>query len=177
MSTAEAALLARAQRAYERGRALAGLRSATLVLPMAALSWVACRHPAATAFGALALAALLAHAVWRGQQAARGAWLGLAAGQAPLLLPILAELGGHACDASVCLFFPTACLLGGLAGGVALGIVAPRAGLGRHGVATAGLVAWLTGGLGCLVAGSLGVAVLVAALLAGLGPTLALRRA
>jgi hypothetical protein len=173
----EADLLVRARRAYEGGLALRGIRTASVVAPMALASWFVCRHPAVTLLASTALVALVAFAVWRGQQHARGARLGLLAGVVPLLLPILAGVGGHVCDDSLCLFFPSACLAGGLIGGVALGFLAGGAGLGPLGVTTATVVAWLTGCLGCLVAGTLGVAILVAGLGFGLAPVLTLRRA
>jgi hypothetical protein len=177
MSAAEAALVERARRAYERGRALCGLETATLVAPMALVSWLACRHPAVTLLASVALFAVVAVAVWRGQERARGARLGLLAGVAPLLLPVVAVLTGHVCDASTCLFFPGACLAGGLVGGAALGFLASGAGLRHTALATAAVVAALAGSLGCLVAGAAGVVVLVAGLALGLAPVLTLRRA
>jgi len=171
------ALLARACGAYERGRVLLGLRTSGFVVPMALVSWAACDQPAASLAGAVALATLVTLAVWRGQQLARGARLGLAAGAIPLLVPVLAACAGHLCSASLCLLFPTACLAGGVAGGACLGLFAGRAGLGPQGLACAGLAAWLAGSLGCLVAGALGIGVLLAGLAAGLAPVLTLRRA
>jgi hypothetical protein len=177
MSVAEAVLLARARRAYERGRGLHGLETATVVVPMALVSWFACGKPALTLLESAVLVALVTLAIWHGQELARGARLGLAAGLIPLLLPIVVGWSGHVCDASVCLLFPTACLAGGFVGGIVLGFLATRAGLPPLGLASAGLVAWLTGSLGCLVAGSLGLAILVAGLAFGLAPVLTLRRA
>jgi hypothetical protein len=177
MTDAEAALLARARRAYERGRALLGLRIATVVVPMAVVSWTACGNGAATLLGSVALTALVVAAVWHGRDAGRGARIGLAAGVLPLLLPVLVAFTGHLCDTSVCMLFPAACLGGGVAGGVVLGLLATRAGLGPSGLASAGLAAWLCGSLGCLVAGSVGITVLLAGLAFGLAPVLSLRRA
>ncbi len=173
----ESVLLARAQRAYERGRVVHGLRTGGAVVPMAALSWIACDNPTATALGGIALLALVTAAVWRGQEPARGARLGLVAGTPSLLVPVLVGATGHLCGASVCLFYPAACLGGGVLGGLALGLLARRTGLGPMGLTIAGTVAWLTGSLGCIVAGSTGIAVLVVGLAFGLAPTLTLRRA
>jgi hypothetical protein len=103
--------------------------------------------------------------------------MGLLTGGVPLSLPIAAGLAGHACDASVCLFFPAACLAGGLIGGASLGYLASGARLRPVGLATACLVALLTGSLGCVVAGAVGAAVLVAGLGFGLAPVLIVRRA
>jgi hypothetical protein len=177
MTDAEAVLVARARRAYERGRALLGLRLAAVVVPLAALSWIACGNAAATLLGSVALTALVAASGWHGRDVGRGARIGLAAGAVPLLLPILVHFTGHLCDRSVCMLFPAACLVGGVAGGVAVGLLATRAGLGASGLASAGLAAWLCGSLGCLVAGSVGITVLVLGLALGLAPVLSVRRA
>lgn len=177
MGVADTALFARARRSYERGRALLGLETASLVAPMALASWLACRHPAVTLVASAVLAVLVTVAVWRGQEPARGARVGLLTGVVPLSLPIVAGLAGHACHASVCLFFPTACLAGGLIGGASLGYLASGARLRPTGLTTACLVALLTGSLGCVVAGAVGAAVLVVGLGFGLAPALVLRRA
>jgi len=177
MSETKAPVEARARSLYERGRVLHGLRTASAVLPMAAVSWIACGNPAATLIGGIALAALVTASVWRGQEAGRGARLGLLAGIPSLLVPVLVAATGHVCGASVCLLFPTACLAGGVVGGGLLGLLATRAGLGPLGLVTAGLTAWLTGSLGCIMAGSMGIGVFIVGLAFGLAPTLALRRA
>ena len=172
----EAALADRARRAYERGRVALGMRTALAVAPMAMLSWIACDNPAATAVSALALTVLVTAAVWRGQDLARGARIGLVAGIPSLLAPVAVGATGHLC-ASMCLLFPTACLAGGILGGLVLGWLAVGAGLERSGLATAGATAWLAGTLGCVLMGSVGVAVLLLGLAFGLAPVLVLRRA
>ena len=146
------------------------------VVPMAVLSFLACGRPAATVAGALALVVLVVTAVWRGQDAGRGARLGLLAGVPPLLLPVVVGATGHLCGADVCLLFPFACLAGGLIGGLALGVLGGRAKLGPTGIAIAGVAAGLAGSLGCIVAGAIGVVVLVLGLAGGLAPALALRQ-
>jgi hypothetical protein len=144
---------------------------------MAVLSFLACGRPAATVSGALALVLLVATAVWRGQDAGRGARLGLLAGVPPLLFPVVVGTTGHLCSADVCFLFPYACLAGGLVGGFILGVFGARAKLGLTGIAVAGVTAGLVGSLGCIVAGAIGVVVLVLGLAGGLAPALALRRA
>jgi hypothetical protein len=170
----EARLLERARGAYERGRVLAGLRTASLAVPMAAASLLVCGRPSVTLPAASLLAASVTALVWRGGDAGRGARLGLLAGLPPLLFPIAAAVTGHVCNASYCLYFPSACLAGGLLGGAVV------AWLGRRrrasGLAASG-VAVLAGSLGCLVAGAAGIAVLAAGLAAGAAPTLITRRA
>ena len=161
----------------ERGRVVHGLRTGAAVVPMAALSWIACDNPAATVLGGIALLALVTAAVWCGQEPGRATRLGLMAGTPCLLVPVLVRATGHLCGASVCLFYPAACLGGGVLGGLALGLLARRAGLGPLGLTIAGTVAWLVGSLGCIMAGVTGIAVLVVGLAFGLAPTLTLRRA
>jgi hypothetical protein len=177
MVDVELALRARAQRAYELGRVVHGLQTGSAVVPMVALSWIACDNPAASLLGGVTLLGLVTAAVWRGQEPGRGARLGLVAGTPPLLVPVLVSCTGHLCGASVCLFYPAACLAGGVLGGLALGLLARRARLGPLGLTIAATVAWLVGSLGCIVAGSAGIGVLVAGLAFGLAPTLTLRRA
>jgi hypothetical protein len=177
VSTTPLALAARARRAYEGGRLALGFRTAWAVVPMAILSWIACDEPAATTASALALAGVVTAAVWRGQDLARGARIGLLACVPSLLVPLLVVASGHLCDGSVCLLFPAACLVGGLLSGLGLGWLARRAALGQAGLVTAGLATWLGGTFGCVVMGSIGVAVLVLGLGAGLAPALVLRRA
>ena len=172
----DASLLARARGAYERGRVGLGLLTASSVLPMAVLSFLACGRPAATASGAFALVVLVATAAWRGQDAGRGARLGLLAGVPPLLLPVVVGATGHLCSADVCFLFPFACLAGGLLGGLVLGVLGVRAKLGPTGIVVAGVAAGLAGSLGCIVAGAIGVVVLVLGLAGGLAPALAWRR-
>jgi hypothetical protein len=143
---------------------------------MAVLSWIACDRPLAMVLSALALTAVVTAAVWRGQEAGRGARVGLVAGVPSLLVPVAVGATGHLCE-SMCLLFPTACLVGGVLGGLVLGWLAVGAGLGRHGLVTAGVTAWLAGTLGCMLMGSIGVAVLLLGLAFGLAPMLVLRRA
>ena len=177
MTDPDAILAGRARRAYEGGRVRLGLRGAAAVVPMAVLSLVACGRPTATLAGALALTAVVFSAVWRGQDMARGARLGLAAGLPPLLLPVLVEATGHVCAPQLCILFPAACITGGLIGGVALGLRGRKAGLSVGAFAVAGLVAGLTGSLGCLVAGAAGLLGLLFGLASGVTPVLVVRRA
>ena len=121
MTDADAILLARTRRAYERGRLRHGLRAAAAVIPMAVLSLIACERPALTMAGALALSVVVAAASWRGQGLARGGRLGLLAGLPALLLPVLVGATGHFCGQDFCVLYPAACIVGGVAGGAAHG--------------------------------------------------------
>jgi len=177
MTDVEGALERRARRAYERGRVWLGLRATAPVVPMAALSLLACGRPAATIADAVLLAGLMILFVWRGEAFAQGARLGLWAGLPPLLMPLVVALAGHVCGSSFCPLYPSTCLAGGVAGGVLLGWRSWSAGLDRHALMAGGLVAGLAGTLGCLLAGTGGLIGLGAGLLLGAGPVVALRRA
>ncbi len=174
MALAETALLSQARTAYERGRVVAGLRSAIVVAPMAAASWVVCDRPAATAAGAILLATVVTACVWRGGTWARGARLGLWAGLPPLVLPLSALLAGHVCGASFCAYYPGLCLVGGVLGGALVTWLAPRHAASP---AAAAAVAILAGTLGCLVAGVTGIVVLVGGLILAASPALVAQRA
>lgn len=174
MALAEALLLERTRTAYERGRLFAGLRTSAVVAPMAAASWILCGRPAATALGMLALAVLVTRLVVRGGDLARGARVGLWAGLPPLALPMAAMTVGHACGAAFCAYYPALCLIGGVAGGGLVTWIAPGR---RASPAAAVAVAVLAGTLGCLIAGAVGVLVLILGMAIGAGPVLVQKRA
>ena len=177
MADAEPVFRERARRAYERGRLLLGLRRAALVAPMAARTWVTCARPAATAVDALALASLILYFEWHGRDLGRGSRVGLWAGAPALLVPVLIQLGGHACGRSFCALLPTMCLGGGIVAGVLLVQWGRRRGLSTSGLLAAGTVAGLAGTLGCLAGGTGGIVGLALGLTLGTAPLLAWRRA
>lgn len=77
-----------------------------------------------------------------------------------------------------CYLLPGVCILAGVAGGVALGLLAPRPRMGNGiPLIAASLIAGLAGAVGCLVYGLIGVAGMVLGLLAGAAPLLVVRRA
>jgi hypothetical protein len=176
MASDQAALISRARRAYETGRVAAALPTTALVAPMAALSFFCCGRREATACLATALALLVTALLWRGRDLGRSVRAGLAAGAAPLLLPLLAMPLGHVCPREACLVFPVACVVGGVVAGVVLAASWRRAGTPRRTRAlVAGFaVAALAGSLGCLIAGALGVLGMAAGLALGGAPVLAL---
>jgi len=170
----EAALLARARRAYEWGRVRRALPHVLLVVPMSALSLVACRQYAATSVVSSLLALALLACLWRGQHLGRGARTGLAAGLAPLVMPLAVQATSHICSGGVCLLFPTTCVAGGVICGVAVWLIAARtagAEVARGGFVLAALsVAALTGSLGCLMAGASGVLGMALGMTGGVTP-------
>jgi hypothetical protein len=178
MSTLETALAARACHAYELGRLNSALRRAVLLLPVAGLTLICCPDPARSLVAEFGLVAVVTICLWRGEALQRGVRPGLVAGVVPLSIPLVAQMTGHMCQAGRCLLDPTVCILAGIAGGVALGVFAPRP-RDAHGIplVTASLIAGLTGSVGCWMYGLVGIGGMVVGLVAGAAPVLALRRA
>jgi hypothetical protein len=178
MDDRETGLKERARRAYERGRLAGAARRSVLLLPVLGAASLCCPSPGAIVAGGAGLFAVVTFCLWRGQEFRLGVRPGLVAGFVPLLLPILVQAIGHACAPGRCLLFPAVCGLGGLAGGVALGILAPHPREGR-GIpfVTACLIAALAGSVGCVLYGLFGLGVMGLGLLLGAGPILAARRA
>lgn len=178
MSTPEARLEARARRAYERGRLRsAALRGALPLVPLVALATVGCADQREVLLCGAALLVAVTLLLWRGQEYAAGVGPGVAAGLLPLLLPVATRITGHPCATDSCYLLPVVCALGGLAGGVLLGVMAPAPRAG-HRVAfiVACAVAALTGAIGCLLYGLVGLVVMAAGLAVGATPLLAARR-
>lgn len=164
----------RARRAYELGRVRRALKVALFVPVLTALA-VACCGPKA---GALVCGGLLSVAVvallWRGEAAGRAVLPGVLAGLAPFSLAVCGALGGHPCvEGPWCTFLVGACFVGGLVGGLFVAASSSRGNWRELGVG-AGLAA-LTGALGCVVAGTVGVVGLGAGVLFGALPVFALR--
>jgi hypothetical protein len=178
MITPDAMFERRLLRAYEAGRFA---RAAVGTLPLLALVALASSGCAARGSVYVCGAALVAAVVglrWRGEQFGVGVRPGLVAGLGPLLLPAAGRLGLPLCGVAGCDLMPAVCAIGGLAGGIALGLVAPSPGAGRTTpFVVACLVAALTGAVGCLMYGLVGLAVMAGGLAMGALPILATRRA
>jgi hypothetical protein len=178
MSTPEARLEARARGAYERGRLRAAALRAVPLVPLIALATVGCGEPRDVALCGAALLVVVAGLLWRGEEFGAGVGPGVAGGLVPLLLPVATRLTGHACTVGSCSIVPVICALGGLAGGILLGVAAPAPRAGhRVTFVVACAVAALTGAVGCLLYGLVGLVVMGAGLAAGLTPVFAVRRA
>ncbi|MET0621213.1 MAG: hypothetical protein ABW056_13085 [Thermoanaerobaculia bacterium] len=168
-------LPARARRAYERARWSRALLVAVLIPPAASLAFLRCAQPLESVICSVALAALVAALLYRGQDWGRGARAGLVAGMAPFLFPILIETFG---SPELCEQLPWFCGAGGVAAGLFLGargrtrMVHPKAYW-----AAACAVALMAGAVGCWLAGAAGLAGLALGFAAGAVPTLALRPA
>ena len=178
MSAPELRLETRVRRAYERGRLWSATLRALSIVPLVVLATSCCAaRREVVVCGAVLLVAVTALR-WRGQEFAAGVGPGLGAGLLPLLLPVAGRLAGHPCTAASCSVMPVVCALGGLAGGILLGVLAPppRAG-SRVPFVVACAVAALTGAVGCLLYGLVGLVVMGAGLTVGATPLLATRRA
>jgi len=178
MDDRETGLRERARRSYECGRLAGASRRSVLLLPVLGAASLCCPSPGAILAGGAGLFAVVTFCLWRGQEFRRGVRPGLVAGFAPLVLPVVVQSVGHLCAPGRCLLFPSVCGLAGLAGGIALGVMAPHPREAR-GIpfVTACLIAGLAGSVGCVLYGLFGLGVMVLGLLLGAGPILAARRA
>jgi hypothetical protein len=177
MAVSERDLLVLSRRRYELGRAWAGAVGALVVVPMALASFAGCDRPGGTLACSALLAFLVAGAIWHGRETARAVRPGLLAGLPPLLLPLVAGGAQRVCAADWCLFFPAACVIGGLAGGIVLGWRVGRRAETTFGFwLPASLIAALAGSLGCLVGGASGLIGMTLGFSAAAGPLIAASR-
>ncbi len=172
MEPSEKAVAEHARRAYERGRLQAALWRATPLLPLLAwtVSW--CRYPALAAVCGAAVVALTVAFGWRGGTWRRAIVPGLAAGVAPLTLPLLVRSAGDVCMGGMCCSLcAVSCVAGGVLAGVLVGRRAAMLAEGR-GVflAAAGSLAILAGAPACALAGAIGLAGLLLGFAIGTAP-------
>jgi hypothetical protein len=152
-------LARRARRAYELGRLRRALRVGLVVLPLTAVSLLVAHSRLASG---LTGAALLVAAVtfrWRGRALGAAVAPGLLAGLIPFALPVLVKCGaGYFCTLEGCMVYCLRfCGGGGLAAGVLLAVAARRRDedVNRF-LLAGGVVAALTGLLGCFLGGVMG---------------------
>lgn len=176
MERSDALLAERARRAYELGRLGRKLPMALFAVPPAVVALRVCGGGGTTIALALLLAAALVAAHWRGEEAARGAGAGLLAGAVAFAVPVVA-MGTGLCPLGATPQLLALCCGGGLVSGGVLAVFALR-GAGRAPLylLAGGVVAALTGGLGCLLAGFAGLAGVTAGIALGMTPSLALAR-
>jgi hypothetical protein len=149
-------LEARARRAYERGRWRLAVASAWPVLLLSGLCIALGGQPLATACVAIALAVTIVLAVVHGRGHAKAVVPGLLAGALPLLAGLLACRFPHTCGAVACFeFCAPLCLGAGMIAGFALVVRRHRSSASSLWVA--GLIALLTGALGCFFVGLGGI--------------------
>lgn len=177
MEPSEAALAARARRAYEKGRLAAAFWRAAPLVPVVA--WIVgwCRYPALAAGCGAALIVLTVAFAWRGEIWGRGVTPGLAAGLAPLVLPLLMRGAGDVCMGEMCCSLcVVSCVGGGLLAGVLVGHRAAALPDGRGSfLAVAGTLALLAGAPACAFAGAVGLAGLVLGFAVGTAPVMLAR--
>ena len=167
---------ARARRAYELGRVDLALRRSLLLTPVILLPFTCCSDPASNLLTGFLLIAAVAWCLWKGEGWRLGVAPGLASGVVPLLAPLAVHASGHTCRGGVCLM-PSSCLVAGVAGGLLLGWFVRRLrSVGPAAVVSASLVAGLTGSVGCLAYGLIGLAGMAAGMAAGALPVLIVRR-
>jgi hypothetical protein len=169
------ALRRRARRTYETAR----LRQAVLgawPVPLAALLGLrlGCTDTHVLALGGPLLLGSIG-LLWVGRDYARGVLPGLLAGVAPLVLPGLTMSCGDGCSPAAMLWCRSSCVAGGILAGLVVGWRCARFELGsvRFGVVAAG-TALLTGAIGCLTGGAIGLAGMVVGFALGAVPALAL---
>ena len=173
--TVERRLYTAARRSYELGRLTGALARGAGAFALAMPGYLACgKTPLATAcLAAFALA--VAAAQFRGEGFEDGARAGVVAGILPCLLPAaLRVVRPDLCDT---LFArgPWLCAVGGIAAGVILGLRSRSANEWPFWSSAAVTLA-LAATLGCIPAGAMGFAGLLAGVIAGGVPTFALRR-
>jgi hypothetical protein len=156
----------RARRAYELARLRDGVRAALPVIPLVAVSMLACRRPEFTLPAGIGLFAVTTWLRARGEVYARAIVPGFLSGAAPLALPLVLRTSGHCCIGGVCWSgCMLACVAGGLLAGVGAGFFAAAEHRSRGPfLASVLLVAGLVGVLGCVMAGLAGVAGMAVAL-------------
>jgi hypothetical protein len=152
-------LVVRARRAYELGRLRRALGASVLVLPLVAVSLLVARDKLpSVVIGALLLVAAVGFR-WRGQVLGAAVGPGLRAGLIPLaLLVTLRCSAGYSCVLEGCMAHCVRfCGGGGLAAGLLLALYARRrdTDVNRF-LLAAGVIAALTGLLGCFLGGVMG---------------------
>lgn len=163
----------RARRTYETARLRWALARAWPVPVLALLALqIGCSRAWIPAL-ALVLLVTAVGFLWRGGALGRGVFYGFVAGGAPLVLPSLATGCARACSASCFQWCTVSCVVGGIVAGVLVGLRAGRYGEGWSRFLCSGMViAAITGCMGCLLAGAVGVTGMLAGFVLGAAPVL-----
>jgi hypothetical protein len=169
------ALESRARRAYEWGRLRSALpRVAPVLLVILAAALATSQPVPVSALGA-ALVVMGVLSLWRGQGYQRGLAPGVLVGLLPLAAATCAARMAHAPGAVDCLALCVGvCAAGGAMAGLAVGTWALRRAASPSTWVTASGAALLTGAMGCVCVGAMGVAALGLGFLAAGAPLLAL---
>jgi len=173
---AETNLRLAARRAYELGRLQGALWRGALAGAFALPGFLICNQSPLAGLFLAGFALVVAAGRMRGEAYEEGTQAGAIAGIAPCLIPVVIRtFNPELCSAMVA-GVPWPCAVGGVVAGAILGLRGHRA---------TGVPFWIpaltalafAASLGCLPAGLMGFAGLLAGLLAGAAPALALRRA
>jgi hypothetical protein len=152
-------LARRARRAYELGRVRRALGVGLVVLPLTTMSLLVAHNPLASGLTGAALLVATVTFRWRGQALGAAVAPGLLAGLIPFSLLMLIKCSaGYFCMMEGCMVHCLRfCGGGGLAAGLLLAVAARRReeDVNRF-LLAAGVVAALTGLLGCFIGGVMG---------------------
>ena len=177
MEVDEAALLARARRAYESGRLRAALWVTVYIAPLVLVSLIGCGTLAGTLASGSLLTVVAVGMRWRGDVYGRSVLPGIVAGLAafwtPLLAAVIESHGGPVVPLA-----GLAALGGGIVTGSVVGVGVARLETDQtRFMISAASVAALTGSLGCLLAGAAGLIGMLAGIVATTTPVLLAVRA
>lgn len=149
---------ARVRRAYEKGRATRALKTSMPLLGIGALVLLMDRRPGVVLGLDALLFAIAVLLLWRGQQAGRGLFAGLAAGAIPLAFGVCMQGYQVLCRSPSLMPGCTAvCGTGGFIAGLVIAWSAQRREANSVFALSAGAVALLMGALGCACAGAGGL--------------------
>jgi hypothetical protein len=165
-----------ARRAYEIGRLHGALWRGAVAALFALPAFLLCNQSSLAGFCLAGFALVVAAARVRGEAYEEGSQAGAIAGVAPCLIPVVVRTFDPALCAAMVVGVPWPCALGGIVAGAILGLRGHKA---------TGVPFWIpalaalgfAASLGCLPAGLLGFAGLLAGLLAGGAPAFAVSRA
>ncbi|MCZ6715368.1 MAG: hypothetical protein O7B29_15625 [Deltaproteobacteria bacterium] len=158
MEASDSQRMARARRAYEWGRVRFALRVTGYILPLVVVSLAACAVPERTIATGILLLLVAVGMRWRGGVYGRAMTPGLLAGLGAFAAPLLASAIESLSGATLGSILGPAYFIGGAVTGCVVGLRASRLETdeGRF-LLSAGLVAALTGSLGCVLGGAGGV--------------------
>ncbi len=178
MEASDSERIARARRAYEWGRVPCALRVTWYILPLVVVSLMACAVPERTIATGILLFLVAVGMRWRGGVYGRAMMPGLLAGLGAFSAPLVASAIESLPGATMGSILGPAYFVGGAVTGCVVGVRASRLETdeGRF-LLSAGLVAALTGSLGCVLGGAGGVLGMLLGILVAMPPVYLLVRA
>jgi hypothetical protein len=172
LTVSEQPAIAATRIAYEVGRLRRAVRTLWMLPPVIAIAALFSHHGSLALIVGAGLSLLWLLLWWRSTPLGEAAMAGLLAGLPPLILPLLVGVSEHTCrecgDGSRWPLCMAACIAGGLIAGALVGVPAARRDRGRLSfLGVAALFTAAVGSLGCIMAGGIGVAGMVAGFVAG----------